>query len=270
MQKVILPAIFAPIIAGAVAYLCTKLAYALTSRHDPESGSKLTQKRGGFRTGQIFTSSLVALAHGTNDAQKTMGIITLVLISAGTQESGTGPQLWVITSCAFAIAIGTYSGGWRIIRTMGSGLTEVKPAQGFSAESSTASAILASSHLGFALSTTQVASGSVIGSGMGRRGATVRWGTAGRIALGWLFTLPAAGIVGALTAMLVLTGVVGVVIAAVAGTGAVLYMFFRSKKSQVGHHNAVAVEEAGQAVRFRKKKKAVAVSRAKDEPKGGL
>ena len=218
MQKVILPAIFAPIIAGAVAYLCTKLAYALTSRHDPESGSKLTQKRGGFRTGQIFTSSLVALAHGTNDAQKTMGIITLVLISAGTQEPGTGPQFWVITSCAFAIAIGTYSGGWRIIRTMGSGLTEVKPAQGFAAESSTASAILASSHLGFALSTTQVASGSVIGSGMGRRGTTVRWGTAGRIALGWLFTLPAAGIVGALTAMLVLTGVVGVVIAAVAGT----------------------------------------------------
>ena len=269
MQKVILPAIFAPIIAGAVAYLCTKLAYALTSRHDPESGSKLTQKRGGFRTGQIFTSSLVALAHGTNDAQKTMGIITLVLISAGTQEPGTGPQFWVITSCALAIAIGTYSGGWRIIRTMGSGLTEVKPAQGFSAESSTASAILASSHLGFALSTTQVASGSVIGSGMGRRGTTVRWGTAGRIAIGWLFTLPAAGIVGALTAMLVQTGVVGVVVAAVAGTSAVMYMFLHSKKSHVGHHNAVEVEEAGTAVRFRKKK-ALAVSRTNNKPKGDL
>ena len=119
-----------------------------------------------------------------------MGIITLVLISAGTQPAGSGPQWWVITACAFAIAIGTYSGGWRIIRTMGSGLTEVKPAQGFAAETSTASAILASSHLGFALSTTQVASGSVIGSGMGRRGTTVRWGTAGRIAIGWLFTLP--------------------------------------------------------------------------------
>ncbi|KQN83650.1 inorganic phosphate transporter [Arthrobacter sp. Leaf69] len=270
MQKVILPAIFAPVIAGAVAYLCTKLAYALTSRHDPESGGKLTQKRGGFRTGQIFTSSLVALAHGTNDAQKTMGIITLVLIAAGLQDPGSGPQFWVITSCALAIAIGTYSGGWRIIRTMGSGLTEVKPAQGFAAESSTASAILASSHLGFALSTTQVASGSVIGSGMGRRGTSVRWGMAGRIALGWLFTLPAAGIVGALTAMLVQTGVVGVVIAAVAGTAAVLYMFLRSKKSHVGHHNAVEVDQAGQAVRFRKKKKAMSVSSSKDEPKGGL
>ena len=91
LQKVILPAVFAPLIAGIVAYICTRLAYALTSRHDPETGSKLTQKRGGFRTGQIFTSSLVALAHGTNDAQKTMGIITLVLISAGTQAPGLRP-----------------------------------------------------------------------------------------------------------------------------------------------------------------------------------
>jgi inorganic phosphate transporter, PiT family len=255
LQKVILPAVFAPIIAGGVAYLCTRLAYALTSRHDPETGDKLTQKRGGFRNGQVFTSSLVALAHGTNDAQKTMGIITLVLISAGTQPAGSGPQWWVITACALAIAIGTYAGGWRIIRTMGSGLTEVKPAQGFAAETSTTSAILASSHLGFALSTTQVASGSVIGSGMGRRGTTVRWGTAGRIAVGWLFTLPAAGIVGALTALLVQTGVIGVVIAAVVGTAAVAYMFVHSRKSPVGHDNAVQIEEVGQAVQFPKKKK---------------
>ncbi len=255
LQKVILPAIFAPLIAGLVAYICTRLAYALTSRHDPETGDKLTQKRGGFRTGQIFTSSLVALAHGTNDAQKTMGIITLVLIAGGTQEPGSGPQFWVIAACAFAIAIGTYAGGWRIIRTMGSGLTEVKPAQGFSAETSTASAILASSHLGFALSTTQVASGSVIGSGLGRKGTSVRWGTAGKIALGWLFTLPASAIVGALTALLVSIGVVGVIIAAVVGTAAVLFMFVASRKSHVGHHNAVEVEEAGHAVRFRKKKK---------------
>lgn len=267
LQKVIMPAIFAPLIAGIVAYICTRVAYALTSRHDPETGSKLTQKRGGFRTGQIFTSSLVALAHGTNDAQKTMGIITLVLIAAGTQEPGSGPVFWVIAACAFAIAIGTYAGGWRIIRTMGAGLTEVKPAQGFAAESSTASAILASSHLGFALSTTQVASGSVIGSGMGRKGTTVRWGMVGRIALGWLFTLPAAGVVGALTAILVKTGTVGVVIAAVAGTGAVLYMFLVSRKSAVGHHNAVEVEEAGQAVRFAKKKALARAARAAERAK---
>jgi len=191
-----------------------------------------------------------------------MGIITLVLIAAGSQRPGSGPQIWVIAACALAIAVGTYAGGWRIIRTMGAGLTEVKPAQGFAAETSTASAILASSHLGFALSTTQVASGSVIGSGMGRKGTSVRWGMVGKIALGWLFTLPAAGIVGALTALLVKTGVVGVVIAAVAGTGAVLYMFLVSRKSQVGHHNAVEVEEAGSAVRFAKKK-ALARARAK-------
>ncbi|WP_269996215.1 inorganic phosphate transporter [Arthrobacter sp. B2a2-09] len=267
LQKVILPAIFSPLLAGAVAYLCTKLAYALTSRHDPETGDKLTQKRGGFRTGQIFTSSLVALAHGTNDAQKTMGIITLVLIAAGTQPAGSGPQLWVIGACALAIAIGTYAGGWRIIRTMGSGLTDVKPAQGFSAEASTASAILASSHLGFALSTTQVASGSVIGSGLGRKGTTVRWGTVGRIATGWLFTLPAAAIVGALTAFLVGTGTVGVAIAAVVGTAVVVYMFMYSKKSHVGHHNAVEVEEAGTAVRFLKKnsrEKSLSKSMSKD------
>lgn len=264
LQKVILPAVFAPVIAGLSAYVCTRLAYALTSRQDPETGTKLTQKRGGFRTGQVFTSSLVALAHGTNDAQKTMGIITLVLIAAGTQAPGSGPQLWVITACALAIAVGTYAGGWRIIRTMGSGLTEVKPAQGFAAETSTASAILASSHLGFALSTTQVASGSVIGSGMGRRGTTVRWNMVGKIALGWIFTLPAAGIVGALTALLVKTGVVGVLIAAVAGSAAILFMFFYSRKSSVSHQNAVEVEEAGQAVRFAKKK---ALARARAEAK---
>ncbi len=268
LQKVILPAVFAPVIAGLAAYVCTRLAYALTSRHDPETGTKLTQKRGWFRTGQIFTSSLVALAHGTNDAQKTMGIITLVLIAAGTQAPGSGPQLWVISACALAIAIGTYAGGWRIIRTMGSGLTEVKPAQGFAAETSTASAILASSHLGFALSTTQVASGSVIGSGMGRRGTTVRWNMVGKIALGWLFTLPAAGVVGALTALLVKTGAVGVLIAAVAGSAAVLFMFFYSRKSSVSHQNAVEVEEAGQAVRFAKKKaRAEAKAKAKADAK---
>lgn len=264
LQKVILPAVFAPLIAGGVAYICTRLAYALTSRHDPETGDKLTQKRGGFRTGQIFTSSLVALAHGTNDAQKTMGIITLVLIAGGTQAPGSGPQFWVIAACALAIAIGTYAGGWRIIRTMGSGLTEVKPAQGFSAETSTASAILASSHLGFALSTTQVASGSVIGSGLGRKGTSVRWGTAGKIALGWLFTLPASAVVGALTALLVGVGVVGVIIAAVVGMAAIIFMFVVSRKSHVGHHNAVEVEEAGHAVRFRKKKKSRKTTPSKD------
>ncbi len=249
VAKVILPAVAAPLIAGFSAWLCTRLAYGITARRTVE-GAKLHQGRATFRIGQIFTSSLVALAHGTNDAQKTMGIITLVLIAGGLQETGSGPQFWVIAACAVAIAVGTYAGGWRIIRTLGTGLTEVKPAQGFSAESSTAAAILASSHLGFALSTTQVASGSVIGSGLGRRGTTVRWGTAGRIGVGWLLTLPAAAVVGALAALLAGLGTPGVLATAVLGSGAVLWMFVVSQRDKVGHHNVVEVQDAGEAVEF--------------------
>ncbi|MGR6901476.1 MULTISPECIES: inorganic phosphate transporter [Glutamicibacter] len=250
MSKVLLPALCAPVIAGVSAYVCTKLAYAITKR---QSGA--SPKRGGFRYGQIFSSSLVALAHGTNDAQKTMGVITLTLVAAGMQEAGTGPHLWVITSCALAIALGTYTGGWRIIRTMGSGLTDVKPAQGFSAEVSTASAILASSHLGFALSTTQVASGSVIGSGMGRKGAEVRWGTAGRIALGWLFTLPAAAVVGALAALVMHLGNAGTLVVSVLGAGILLVFWVLSRRDVVGHDNAISdIDSSGAAVKILSKK----------------
>ena len=252
VSKLLLPAVLAPLIAGTVAYLGTKLAYAITRRQ----GSSAAPKRGGFRYGQIFSSSLVALAHGTNDAQKTMGVITLVLIAGGFQAAGSGPVFWVIAACGLAIALGTYSGGWRIIRTMGSGLTEVKPAQGFAAETSTASAILASSHLGFALSTTQVASGSVIGSGLGRKGAKVRWNTAGRIGIGWLLTLPAAGGVGALAAWVAHLGVAGIIIDAVAGILIILGMYVVSRRSKVGHDNAISdVDQAGEVVKIKRKRK---------------
>lgn len=255
VSKVLLPAVLAPTIAGLVAYLCTKLAYGITRRSDPDSGDKLTQKRGGFRRGQVFSSSLVALAHGTNDAQKTMGVITLVLVASGLQTAGTGPHIWVITACALAIAGGTYAGGWRIIRTLGSGLTDVKPAQGFAAETSTAAAILASSHLGFALSTTHVASGSVIGSGLGRKGSTVRWGAIGKIGVAWLLTLPSAAIVGGLAALLIRTGTVGIVIVAVLGLGAILYMFYMSQREVVDHNNAISdVDAVGEAMHIPSKK----------------
>ncbi|WP_317230177.1 anion permease [Clavibacter sp. MX14-G9D] len=251
LSKVILPALLAPLIAGLIAYATTKLAYSITRR------SSGPNERGGFRYGQIFTSSLVALAHGTNDAQKTMGIITLTLIAGGFQAAGSGPEFWVIAVCAVAIALGTYMGGWRIIRTMGSGLTEVKPAQGFSAEASTAATILASSHLGFALSTTQVASGSVIGSGLGRRGASVRWNTVGKIALGWLLTLPSAAIVGAVAALIASTGTVGFVIDAVVGVAVIIWIFWRSRRNAVDARNAIVeVDAAGFAVRGRKATKA--------------
>lgn len=225
LSKVIIPAIAAPLIAGTSAYVCTRLAYSITRRYANAN------RRGAFKYGQIFSSSLVALAHGTNDAQKTMGVITLLLIAAQMQEPGTGPHFWVIATCAFAIALGTYLGGWRIIDTLGTKLTEVRPAQGLSAETSTAAAILASSHLGFALSTTQVASGSVLGSGLGRKGADVKWSTAGKIASGWLLTLPAAGAVGALAAIVANLGFWGAMADIIVATIVVLWIYLHSRKT---------------------------------------
>ncbi|HWL01613.1 MAG TPA: inorganic phosphate transporter [Microbacteriaceae bacterium] len=247
VDKVIIPAIAAPLVAGLTAYLATRLVYAVTRRKDGNPDG-----RGRFKVAQIFSSSLVALAHGTNDAQKTMGVITLTLISAGMLDKSAGVPFWVIVACAVAIALGTYTGGWRIIRTIGTGFTDVKPAQGFAAETSTAVTILASSHLGFALSTTQVASGSVIGSGLGRRGSKVRWGTAGRVAAGWVLTLPASAIAGALFALLSLLGGIGVAIGAVIGAIVLTAMFLVSRRSAVGAHNVMSdVEEASQAVAIR-------------------
>ncbi|MDN6528770.1 MAG: inorganic phosphate transporter, partial [Brevibacterium sp.] len=250
LSKVVLPALAAPIIAGVGAYLCTRLAYSITRRNSEGK----TAHRAPFKYGQIFSSSLVALAHGTNDAQKTMGVITLVLVSANLQDHGTGPHIWVITACALAIALGTYVGGWRIIDTLGTKLTTVKPAQGLAAETSTAAAILASSHLGFALSTTQVASGSVLGSGMGRKGADVQWSTAGRIASGWLLTIPAAGIVGGIAAGIAHLGTIGVVIDTVIAVIAVLWIFLSSLKAkQTDLSNFDTVGEAV-GIRGRKRK----------------
>ena len=171
---------------------------------------------GWFRRAQTVSGSMIALAHGTSDGQKTMGVITLVLITAGYQDSGTGPQTWVIAAAGLAIGLGTYSGGWRIMRTMGKGLVDLHSPQGFAAETTSAAAILASAHMGFGLSTTQVCSGSVIGSGAGRRLSLVRWGTARRMVYGWLLTLPAAALFGAVAAAVALTGPVGVVIVLVA------------------------------------------------------
>jgi PiT family inorganic phosphate transporter len=184
-----------------------------------------------------------------------MGVITLALITVGWQSSAHHePQLWVVIACALTIALGTYMGGWRIIRTLGKGLTDIKPAQGFAAEASTASTILASSALGFALSTTQVASGSVIGSGLGRRGSTVRWRTVGRIAIGWLLTLPAAGGVGAAAALVVVwLGTWGVMIDALLAVLIVLALFLRSRRNSVNASNAMSeVADSGKAVKVKR------------------
>jgi PiT family inorganic phosphate transporter len=228
VSKILLPAVMAPLVAGLAAGLATFFLYKLVRKADAEPAS------GWFRRAQTVSASMIALAHGTSDGQKTMGVITLVLITAGYQESGTGPQLWVITAAGLAIGLGTYSGGWRIMRTMGKGLVDVQSPQGFAAETTSAAAILASSHMGFGLSTTQVCSGSIMGSGVGKKLAEVRWSTARKMIYGWLLTLPAAAIVGGAAAAIAMTGTLGIIIvfaALVAGAGVIYAISRRSPVS---------------------------------------
>jgi PiT family inorganic phosphate transporter len=153
----------------------------------------------GFRYGQIISGGLLALAHGTNDAQKTMGVITLALVANGNLAANSDPPTWVIVSAATAIALGTYSGGWRIIKTTGTRIIKMDAAQGFSAQGAGATVILASTHFGFPLSTTHVINGGVMGAGAAKRVSAVRWGVAGNIVFAWLLTLPAAAAIGAAT-----------------------------------------------------------------------
>ncbi|GGT96891.1 inorganic phosphate transporter [Streptomyces violascens] len=240
VTKVLLPAVAAPIVAGIAAMLATRLTYRLNRNTDEKATAK------GYRAGQIASAGLVSLAHGTNDAQKTMGIITLALVTGGVLHPGANPPLWVIVSAGLAIAMGTYLGGWRIIRTMGKGLTELRPPQGFAAQTGAATVILASSHIGFSLSTTQVCSGSVMGAGIGRKGGVVRWSTASRMAVAWVLTLPAAGLVGAGAEFLTKQGTWGIVAVAillVAGSGTIWKL---SRRQPVDHHNVTA-DEIGEA-----------------------
>ena len=191
VSKVIVPAALSPFIAGAIAALGTYLVYRLT-RDVPER-----PRAHGFRLGQIGSASMVSLAHGTNDAQKTMGIITLALIANGTLHTGAKSPTWVIASCAAAIALGTYIGGWRVIRALGKGLVEIEPPQGMASEAASAAVILTSTDFGYSLSTTHVATGSILGAGVGKKGGVVRWHIARRMVVAWLLTLPAAALVGA-------------------------------------------------------------------------
>ncbi|MFJ6083596.1 anion permease [Streptomyces sp. NPDC092369] len=244
VEKILIPAVASPIVAGVAALIATFLAYKLTTRARKDSVTK------GFRLGQIASASLVSLAHGTNDAQKTMGVITLTLISAGALGHDASPPVWVIAAAGLAIGLGTYLGGWRIIRTMGKGLTEIQSPQGFAAETASTTVILTSAHLGFALSTTQVASGSILGAGLGRRLAEVRWGVAGRMAAAWLITLPCAALVGGISAAAVKHGgnfgtvVVALVGAAVAAGIVVLSRRNPVRADNVNDHHEVAVRTA--------------------------
>jgi inorganic phosphate transporter, PiT family len=190
--KVIVPAIVAPILAFVVAGLAITVAYRIVGRLRP---GPVTH---GYRIGQLASASILALAHGTNDAQKTMGVIMIALIAHGSLGSDAAVPTWVVISAATAIALGTYSGGWRIIRTLGTRIHKMDSAQGFSAEGAGASVILAASQVGFPLSTTHVISGGVLGAGAAKRLSAVRWGVAGNMMVAWVLTLPAAAAIGAL------------------------------------------------------------------------
>jgi inorganic phosphate transporter, PiT family len=235
-SKVVIPAVLSPVIAGLVAAIGTWSLYRITR--------SLTQAaRGhGFRIGQIGSACLVSLAHGTNDAQKTMGVITLALIANGTLAKGSNAPLWVIVSCAIAISLGTYLGGWRVIRTLGKGLVEIAAPQGMAAESASAAVILLSSSFGYSLSTTHVATGSIIGTGLGKKGAEVRWGVAGRMATAWVFTLPCSGLVGAAAYALAngIHGTLGVIVVLIILAGLAGAIFWRSRSDKVDHNNVNA------------------------------
>jgi PiT family inorganic phosphate transporter len=213
LGKVLIPAVLAPILAFVVGAIAINVAYGTVGRERP---GPITR---GFRFGQVISGGLLALGHGTNDAQKTMGVITLALIANGSISESADVPFWVVVSAATAIALGTYTGGWRIIRTMGTRIIKMDPAQGFAAQGVGAAVILSASHVGFPLSTTHVISGAIMGAGAAKRLSAVRWGVAGNIVTAWVLTLPASAAVGAATYGLTRvfgTGAAGPVVVSVA------------------------------------------------------
>ena len=223
LGKVLIPAVIAPVLAFVVGGIGIVACYRILGRQRPGPVTR------GFRLGQVLSGGLLALAHGTNDAQKTMGVITLALVANGTISADADVPTWVIVSAATAIALGTYTGGWRIIKTMGTRIIKMDSAQGFSAQGAGAAVILASSHFGYPLSTTQVIAGGVMGAGAGKRLSAVRWGVAGDIVTAWLLTLPAAAAIGGLTYAFVdiFPGAVGPVLVSLIGIGLVVLAFAR-------------------------------------------
>jgi len=222
--KVLLPAVIAPVLAFGVAGLSIALVYRVVGKQRPGTVTR------GFKYGQVASGGLLALAHGTNDAQKTMGIITLALIANGSLGADADPPFWVIASSAAAIALGTYSGGWRIIKTTGTRIIKMDAAQGFSSQGAGSAVILASTHFGFPLSTTHVINGGIMGAGAAKRVSAVRWGVAGNIVTAWLLTLPAAAAIGALAYGLTRifgTGALGPVLVTLASLSLIVAVFAR-------------------------------------------
>ncbi len=192
VQKVLIPSLCAPVFGmlGAALFL-TIILWVVRRRH-PGIVNRF------FRRLQLVSSSFLAYTHGTNDAQKTMGLISIALIATGHLSADfERPPVWVIAAAAAAIAAGTYAGGWRIIRTLGQRIAKLEPPQGFSAEAATSLTLYFTAHFGFPVSTTHTISGGVLGAGAARRLSAVRWGIAGNILTAWLLTIPCAALVGA-------------------------------------------------------------------------
>ncbi len=191
LEKVLIPALLAPLAAFLLAGAAIAVIYRLLGRRRPGPVTR------GFRGAQILSGGLLALAHGANDAQKTMGVITLALIANGSLSDGAGPPFWAIVAAAAAIALGTYSGGWRTMRGTRARIIKMDAAQGFSAQAAGAATILAATFLGFPISSTHAINGGVMGAGAAKSVSAVRWGVAGNILVAWLLTLPAAAAIGA-------------------------------------------------------------------------
>jgi len=181
--KVVIPMFLAPVIGLSVGFILMTIMLRIFYKATPD---KLNHT---FKKAQLFSSGMIALSHGLNDAQKTMGIITLSLLSFGIIKTFDVP-LWVIIICAITMSLGVMSGGWKIIRTMGSKVIKLKPIHGFAAESSAASIIIAASYMGIPLSTTQVISTAIMGVGCTQRLSAVKWGVVGNIVMAWIVTIP--------------------------------------------------------------------------------
>jgi PiT family inorganic phosphate transporter len=219
--------ITSPIAGLFLAYLITVMFLNLLRRARP------SQANSAFRRLQLFSSGFVAFSHGANDAQKTMAIITLALFSSGYLSEFAVPT-WVALAAALAIGLGTWAGGWRIIRTMGTRIVRMNPVDGFAAQTVAAAVIQLATAWGLPVSTTQVVSGAVMGAGATRRVSAVRWGVARRIVWAWIFTIPASAALAALGALLVKAGPLAVTLAVLApGVGllAMLVQRMRRKRS---------------------------------------
>jgi PiT family inorganic phosphate transporter len=189
VNKMLIPLVISPILGFVIAYALMLVIFWVFRGARPRTANR------GFRLAQIVSSAFVAFSHGTNDAQKTMGVMTLALISGGFLSSQRfDVPIWVIVASASAIAFGTYAGGWRIIRTMGTRLYKMEPAQGFDAQTVAATLIQGASHFGFPVSTTHVVSGSILGAGSSQSFSAVRWGVGLNIFLAWIITLPMAAL----------------------------------------------------------------------------